>query len=72
MTPISIYGQRFTGHVCDWGVLNDWQIQKIDLLTSTWGSICNIAKCSTHAVSTCKSVKLIAKVWHSVTTRFFS
>ena len=71
MTPISIYVQKFTGHVYECGVLNDWPIQKIDLLTSTWGSLCNIAKCSTHAVPTCKSVKLIAKVLHSVTTRFF-
>ena len=34
MTPISIYVQRFTGHVYECGVLNDWPIQKIDLLTS--------------------------------------
>ena len=44
ITPTSIHIQRFTGHVYDWSILNDWPIQKIDLLTSTWGSLCNIAK----------------------------
>ena len=44
VTPISIHVQRFTGQVYDWSVLNNWPIQKIDLLTSTWGSLRNILK----------------------------
>ena len=43
INPTSIHVQRFTGHVCDWSVLNDWPTQKIDLLTPTW-SLCIIAK----------------------------
>ena len=27
ITPISIHIQRFTGHVYDWSILNDWPIQ---------------------------------------------
>ena len=49
ITPISVQVQRFTGHIYDWIILNDWLIQKNDLLTSTWGSLCNIAKCLTQA-----------------------
>ena len=69
ITPTSIHVQRFTGHVYDWvymSILNDWPIQKIDLLTSACGSLCNIAKYLTHAVPTCKMVKLMVKVWFSV------
>ena len=47
ITPISIHLRRFTGHVYDWSILNDWPIQKIDLLTTTWRNLCNIAKCLT-------------------------
>ena len=39
-------------------------MENIDLPTSTWGSLCNIAKFLTHAVPTCKRVKLM--VWFSV------
>ena len=51
ITPISVYVQRFTVHVYDWSILNDQPIQNIDLLTSTSGSLCNIAKCLTYACS---------------------
>ena len=44
ITPTSIHVQRFTGHVYGWSILNDWTIQKTDLVTSTWVSFCNIAK----------------------------
>ena len=66
ITPISIHVQRFTGHVYDWSIVNDWPIQKIDLEISTWGSLCNIPKYLTHAVPTCKRVKHMVKVWFSV------
>ena len=62
IAPTSIHIQRFTGHVHDWSILNDWPIQKIYLLTPKWGSFCNIAKYLTHAVSTCKRVKHVVKV----------
>ena len=42
------------------------QFKNIDSLTSTWGSLCNIAKWLTHAVPTCKRVKLMVKIWFSV------
>ena len=38
-TQISIHIQRFTGQVYDWSILNDWPIQKIELLTPAWGSL---------------------------------
>ena len=40
--------------------------QVLDLLTSIWGSLCNIAKYLTHAVPTCEKVKPMVKVWFSV------
>ena len=45
---------------------NYWTIQKIDLPTSTWGSLCNIAKYLTHLVLTFERVKLMVKVWFSL------
>ena len=62
----SIHVQRLTGHVYGWSILNDRLIQKIDLLTSTWGGLCNIPKRLNHAVPTCKRIKLMVKVWFSV------
>ena len=42
--------ERFTECVSDWGILNnDWLIQKNDLLTSIWRSLCHIVKYLTHA-----------------------
>ena len=36
-----IHVERFIGRVRDWNILNNvWPIQKIDLLTSTWRSLC--------------------------------
>ena len=33
--------ERLTGCLSDWGMLNnDWPIQKFDLLTLIWGSLC--------------------------------
>ena len=66
ITPTSFHIQRFTGHVYDWSILNHWSIQKIDLLTLTSGSLCNIVKYLTHAAPTCKVVKLMVKVSFSV------
>ena len=43
--------------------LNDWPIQKIDLVTPPSGSLCNIAKYLTNAVPTCKGLKLMVNVW---------
>ena len=34
ISQVRLHVQRFTGHVYDWNKLNDWPIQKIDLLTS--------------------------------------
>ena len=53
-------------YVYDKSILNDWPIQKIDLLTSTLGTLCNIFICLIHAVPTCKRVTLMVKVWSSV------
>ena len=37
----SIHIERFSGCVSDWSVLNnDWPMQKFDLLTLIWGSLC--------------------------------
>ena len=44
ITSTSIHAQGFNGHVYGWSILNDRQIQKIDLLTSTCGRPCNIDK----------------------------
>ena len=66
ITPTGIHAQRFTGHVYDWSIRNDWPIQNMDVLTLTLGSLCNIAKYLTHAVPACKMVKLMVKVWLSV------
>ena len=64
-SPASIHFQRFTGHICDWSILNDWAIQKIDLITSTW-RLCNIATYLTHKFPTCKRVQFTVKVRFSV------
>ena len=41
IAPTSIYIERFSGCVKDWSMLdNDWAIQKFDLLTFIWGSLC--------------------------------
>ena len=61
-----IHVQRFTRHVYDCSLLNEWPIWKIDILISTWGSLCNVAKCLTHAVPTCIRVKPMIEVWFSV------
>ena len=66
ITPTSFHIQKFTGHVYDWSILNHWSIRKIDLLTLTSGSLCNIVKYLTHAAPTCKVVKLMVKVSFSV------
>ena len=66
VNPTSIHVQRFTGHVSDRSILNDWSVQKTDLLTPKLDSLCNIAKYLAHAVPTCKRVKLMVKVWFSV------
>ena len=66
ITPIGVHVQRFTGYVYDWSILNDWPIQTIDLLTSIWGSLWNIAERITHAVPTSKRVKPMVKVRFSV------
>ena len=50
ITPTSIHVQRFTGYVFVWSILNDWPIQKIDLPTSTWGSLWNFAKYLTQPI----------------------
>ena len=44
ITPTRLHVQRFTGHVHDWCMLNDWSIQKIDLLTSTSGVLVTLPK----------------------------
>ena len=44
ITPTRLLVQRFTGHVHDWSMLNDWSIQKIDLLTSTLGVLVTLPK----------------------------
>ena len=43
ITLTSIHVQRLTGYFYNWSILNDWPIQKIDLLTPKWGSLGNIA-----------------------------
>ena len=41
IAPTNIPIERFTGCVSDWSILNnDWPIQKFDLLSLTWGSLC--------------------------------
>ena len=53
ITPTRFHVLKFAGYDYDWNGLNDWPIPKIDLLTSTWGSLNNIAKYLTHVVPTC-------------------
>ena len=43
ITLTSIHVQRLTGYFYNWSILNDWPIQKNDLLTPKWGSLGNIA-----------------------------
>ena len=57
ITPTSIHIKRFTGHIYDWSILNDWPIPKGDILTPTLRNLCNIAKYLVHAVPTCKTKK---------------
>ena len=49
IAPTSIYIERFTGRVSDWGILyNGSGIQKFDIVTLIWGAYA-INKCLTHA-----------------------
>ena len=50
-----------------WLVYTKWQADSKNWLTNiNVGNLCNIFKCLTHAVPTCKRVKLMVKVWFSV------
>ena len=66
ITLTNIHAQRFTGHVYDWSILNDWPTTKknwqISLPISTWRNFCNIAKYLIHAVPNFKSVKRRANI----------
>ena len=62
VTRTSIYFQKFNECLYDWSILNDWPIQKIDLLTPKSISLFKITKYLTRAVATCKRVKKMVQV----------
>ena len=64
IAPTSIYIERFTGCVSDWSVLNnDSAIQKFDLLTLIWVSLCYNQMFNPYTPRIeYKRIKLMAKV----------